>query len=223
MFPERAFETLQYLLQIIISYVPYFGKAEHVDKNTGKNYASVSHKISEYVRSSYLFDILLYLNERIWQSFDYLTDSLSDSHKRQILLQDCFQQLFYVLRWIRDFIIAMILLPYTLFMATCSIGIQILQWVILQLQTFILYATTIIGIIKEIVSFGFKVIRDMLHGKFSGSDIMDNIITGVQSSLVTYMRYNDQSYISRMLDAYEILPKLQKLKRKIKPIHKKFE
>jgi len=228
MFPERALDTVIHFWQNITSYVmPYCERAEHVVEDGVKNYAlcpvqNSYNTMVNYVQSTHLFDALLLLNEKISQKSHCVYDVVVNPEQRQKVIQQCVQKLSSLLTFIRELIITICVLPFTLFWIVYSFVLAQLTWAFVVVPQII---KDTINIIKYISKKTFerltKARSDYSQSKFDFNELLHDTLHGVQALIIRYIKYfGRQQYVSRLFISNDILDKLQKRKEKIKSTKK---
>lgn len=228
MFPERALDTVVHFWQNITSCVmPYCEKAEHVVEDGVKNYAlcpvqNSYNTMVNYVQSTHLFNALLLLNEKVSQKFHSVYDVVVNPEQRQQVLQECTQKLAGLLAFIRELVVTICALPFTLFWIVYSFVLTQLTWVFVVVPQIIKDSIVIIKFIsKKSFERLVKARNDYSQGKFDFNELVYDTLHGVQSLISRYIKYfGRQQYVSRLFITYDILDKLQKRKEKIRPTKK---
>jgi len=228
MFPERALDTVMHFWQNITSYVtPYCEKAEHVVEDGVKNYAlppvqNSYNTMMNYVQSTHLFDALLLLNEKVSQKVHCVYDVVVNPEQRQKVFQECVQKLSSLFTLIRDLIVAIFVLPFTLFWTVYTFVLTQLTWVCVIVPQIIKDSINIIKYIsnKTFERLG-KARNDYSQGKFDFYELLHDTLHGVQSLIIRYIKYfGRQQYLSRFFITFDILGVIQKRKEKIKSTKK---
>jgi len=228
MIPERGLDILMHLWQNIVAYVmPYCEKAEHIVEDGVKNYAlppvqNSYNTLMHYVQSTHLFDALLWLNEKVSQKVHCIYDVVVNSEQRQKVYQEGVQTLSTILTFIREIIVAIFVLPFTLFWIVYSFVLAQLTWAFVVIPQIIKDSINIIKYIsKKTFERLVKARSDYSQGKFDFYELLHDTLHGVQSLIIRYIKYfGRQQYISRFIIAFDVLGVIQKRKEKIKSTKK---
>jgi len=220
MFPEHAWEMMMHFWQNITSCVmPYCEKAEHVVKDpVQKSYNT----LMTYAQSTHLFDVLLLLNEKTSQKIHFVRDLIVNSQQRQQAFQKCSQDFCNLLTFIREIIVSIIVLPFTLFWIVYSFVLAQLTWFYVVVPQIIKDTIVVIKYIaKHSYERGVAAREDYSQGRFDYKELLYNTLHGVRSLIIRFNKYfGRQNFVVRYIIKFDILQTIQKYKEKVKPTKK---